>query len=344
MTVKHEYQCNFADARKTAAGALDAAAGTAPFARMDWFEQLHAGCLADTTPLILHCHDAAADAGLWLFLIAENATSARALANWYSFAWAPVFTGNAEPRVRAALIAHAATALKERCATLRLAPVPDAVAGPLGAALQRAGWQVDSRTASVNHWLEPAGRSFDDWWATRPGALRSTVRRKAAKGRVALSIDHEFDADTWAGFQQVYRDSWKPQEGQPAFLRDWAAREGAAGTLRLGTATIDGTPVAAQFWTTDNGVAHIHKLAHVTGQDALSPGTLLSHAMFRHAFDVDRVARIDFGTGDDGYKRDWTEQSASLHSITARNLAAPAAWPGWGRARISALAARLRAG
>jgi CelD/BcsL family acetyltransferase involved in cellulose biosynthesis len=47
----------------------------------------------------------------------------------------------------------------------------------------------------------------------------------------------------------------------------------------------------------------------------MSPGTLLSAAMFRHAIDTDKVQSISYGTGDDGYKRDWMDQRDQLHIL-----------------------------
>ncbi len=156
--------------------------------------------------------------------------------------------------------------------------------------------------------------------------MRSTVKRKTKKNVVTLDLFDRFDAEAWAAYEHVYASSWKPEEGHPDFLRALAQQEGAAGALRLGIARIDGRPVAAQMWTTDNKVANIHKLAHVEDSDKASPGTLLSYAMFEHAIDRDQVRRIDFGTGDDGYKRDWMNRLGTLHRVEMYNLRRPAAW------------------
>src|SRR3546814_10437210 len=94
----------------------------------------------------------------------------------------------------------------------------------------------------------------------------------------------------------------------------------------MGIARSDGLAVAAQLWTVENGVALIHKLAHREDAGAGSPGTLLSHAMFRHVIDTDKVTRIDFGTGDDAYKRDWMESVRPLYQIDFYNLRRPASW------------------
>ena len=84
--------------------------------------------------------------------------------------------------------------------------------------------------------------------------------------------------------------------------------------------------VAAQFWTVEDGTAFIHKLAHVEDSLKASPGTLLSAALFRHVIEVDRVARVDFGTGNDAYKRDWMNRHEPLWHIEAFNPSRIAAW------------------
>ena len=75
------------------------------------------------------------------------------------------------------------------------------------------------------------------------------------------------------------------------------------------------TPLAAQFWLVENGVATIHKLAHVDTARGLSPGTLLSAAMFEAVIERDRPATIDFGTGDDPYKADWMDERSDLYRL-----------------------------
>ncbi len=341
MTTRREYHSNFADARRQ----WTAGSGSAveyegdrlgAFDRLDWYEGLHAAICPHSTPLIAH---AQADAArTWLFL-AQDGAHMRALANYYSFAWRPVSLGPPDP----AALAGIAHDLKARAATLELAPLPDADVGPLAAALREAGWIVEASRTGTNHWLETGGRSFAAWWAQRPGALRSTVQRKARKDRVQLSIETRFDETHWDQFEAVYAASWKPAESHPLFLRDWARRASREGTLRLGIARIDGEAAAAQFWVVDRGTAYIVKLAHVARHDALSPGTLLTHAMFARAFDTERVRRIDFGTGDDGYKRDWMECSAPLHTLYAWNPAWPAAWPGIARSAAKRVATALGA-
>ncbi len=347
MTIESEYHSNFADARASAGDALGRLAAnghgqTGLFNRLDWFAALHTACLSDQSPLIAEARNGSGGQA-WMALSREN-RHIHSLAHWYSFTWQPIWTGLPSDASKDSLLHTMVSGLREHGCRLTLSPVPqeNGTAAQLAAALRKAGWVVDSKATSRNHWLETDGRNFADWWADRPGALRSTVQRKAKKGLVALSITDQFSERDWDDYESVYQQSWKPAEGFPDFLRDWARSEGDAGTLRLGIARIDGVAVAAQFWSCDNGTAYIHKLAHVAGHDALSPGTLLTHALFAHAFDVDRVRRIDFGSGDDGYKRDWMEHSAGLMTIWAWNPKSPAAWPSLARHYLSRLAAWAR--
>lgn len=150
-----------------------------------------------------------------------------------------------------------------------------------------------------------SGRSFAEYWESRPGALRTTSERKGKK--VETEVLTHFDPAVWAEYETIYAASWKPAEDQPAMLRAFVEAEGAAGRLRLGVARAEGIAVAAQCWSVENSVAYIHKLAHLESHRQLSAGTTLSARLFSHVIDTDRVILVDFGTGDQIYKADWME-------------------------------------
>ena len=196
----------------------------------------------------------------------------------------------------------------------------------LAAALRAAGWWVKATPAGDRHWLDLTGLTHDEWWDSRPGALKNTVKRKAKKGVVDIQLLTAYDPGSWAAYESIYAASWKPEEGDPALLRAFAEAESTRGTFRMGIARIEGIPVAAQFWTVEDGTAFIHKLAHVEDSLKASPGTLLSAALFRHVIEVDRVSRVDFGTGNDGYKKDWMNRHEPLWRLEAFNPSRIAAW------------------
>ncbi|SEH12048.1 Acetyltransferase (GNAT) domain-containing protein [Sphingopyxis sp. YR583] len=290
-----------------------------PFDRAAWFDLLAAHGFAGLGRI-----DARGSVGAtraWLPLRVETPGNFVGLTNWYSFSIRPLFEGDAD---RDAALRALATDLRQRAARLTLYPVinPDALTAALGAA----GWWVRKTAAGDRHWLDLGEMDHDAWWASRPGALRNTVQRKAKKGIVDIQLLTAFDPGSWAAYEQIYAASWKPEEGDPALLRAFAEIESERGTFRMGIARIDGVPVAAQFWTVEDGTAFIHKLAHVEDSLKASPGTLLSAALFQHVIEVDGVKRVDFGTGNDGYKRDWMNRHDPLWRIEAFNPSRIAAW------------------
>lgn len=334
MEAAREY-LNVADSRDAIGGRLDRAHAPALFDRLDWFADLHAHCFADRPVRVVTAQEGAAS--VWLFLIDAGRHRAQALANWYSFAWSPVFVGAPDAPTRQRLLEAAARYLLRRCAQVDLYPLEDA--SEMLAALRRAGWFAVRRYMGGRHLLHVRGRSFADYWAGRPGRLRNLVKRKGRGDPFALSIERVLTDDLWADYVDVHRRSWKEAEpeGGLAFLHALARRESAAGTLRLGFARVGGQAVAAQLWTMEHRVALIHKLSHDRAYDAGSPGTLLSHAMFAQAIDGDRVDLIDYGTGDNGYKTEWMEHRIALQRVDAFNPRFASVWLPAARTAISAL-------
>jgi Acetyltransferase (GNAT) domain len=261
----------------------------------------------------------------WLFLVREPGGSARALANWYSFAFSVVFKGDPDEAGKRALV----TAMAKRLGSanppitrIALSPVArsDGSSALLVRAFSRAGWKSFLKQSSTSWTADTHGLTFAEFWAARPGQVRSTYSRKKGKAAFDVVIYDHFDADAWAEYEAVYANSWKPDEGAPDFIRETAEHESEAGCLRLGLCRIDGVAVAAQYWTVENGTAYIHKLAHRESAQAMSPGTILTHAMFKRVIDEDKVSTIDFGTGDDAYKADWMDRSEPLDEIILYNL------------------------
>lgn len=288
-----------------------------PFDRPEWFALLHRECLSPKPAVLAVASDGGDVTALPLMEVAPRKLAG--LANWYSFWLRPL--GNSR------LLPALARDLARRADAVGLSQLPEEDAVALAAAFRATGWIVESRPCDTNHFLAVAGRSFAEYWAARPGALRETVKRKGRKGIVDLEIVTAFTQADWEAYEAVYRLSWKPGEGSPAFLRGFAEAEAHAGRLRLGIARIEGKPVAAQLWTVDAGTAFIHKLAHDEASKRHSPGTLLSAALFEHVIDRDQVSEIDFGTGDDPYKADWMEGRRLRHAVTAWRPLAPSNWP-----------------
>lgn len=301
----------------------------APFDRLDWWLGLARDCAM--APLLATARDGDDFAALPL---ARGDKGLTGLANWYTFRLRPLVSSRqAAPR----LLTSIARGLRHRAAHITLSHLPDegGEAQDLASAFRRAGWFVALERCDTNHRLDVAGRSFADYLATRPGPLRTTLKRKARK--VACTIHRDWSDALWADYETVYAKSWKGEEGSMAFLKHFAQAEAQAGRLRLGLASAEGQVVAAQLWTVEGGTAFIHKLAYVEEAKPLSPGTSLSAALFEAVIDGDLVAHIDFGTGDDPYKRDWMEMREPRWRLTAMDPHRPGQWAAIARQTLKQL-------
>lgn len=332
MPTTREYH-SLAHVRDALHGRLDREAVPCLFGRLDWFDLLHRHCFADVPVRVVVAEEDGAQA--WLFLLGPAARRVSALANWYSFDWSPQFTGDPDAGQRAQLLDAITGHLLRSTGQIDLYPVEAGT--ELIASLRRAGWFALSRPMGGRYVLRVAGRDFATYWTSRPGRLRTLVKRRARTSRYELSINDRLTDELWCDYVDVHGRSWKDAEPGLDFLRALAERESEAGHLRLGFARDKGRAVATQLWTVEHGIALIHKLAHDRAHDAGSPGTLLSHAMFAQAIDGDGVAMIDYGTGDNAYKSDWMEERVPLHRIDAFNPRHASSWLPAARTAISAL-------
>lgn len=328
MSVEVELFDDLDAAAADAGDALGREAQPCLFDRLEWYRLLARHCDLAGKPIVArarHMRDRA-----WMFLAVED-RRANAWANWYSLRWRPL--GAPE------LFRHMLAALRDGLVpALDLAPLAETES--LVSACRESGWIPFVEPATANWRAHTDGMDFEAYWAKRPAKLRNTAERKAKAAALEIAVHERFDEAAWADYDAVYQGSWKPEEGSPALLRALAVQEGAAGTLRLGVARKDGAAVAAQLWLVENGEATIHKLAYREELRALSPGTVLSMAMFRHVLDRDRVRLIDYGTGDEPYKADWMDERRTLWRLRAYNRRTVAGLAGAGRRAASSLVRR----
>ena len=179
------------------------------------------------------------------------------------------------------------------------------------AGARKAGLRV-LRFEHFGNWHEGVrGLDWSAYLLGRNGALRETIRRRLKRAEklpdarfTLLTRTDEMDAAAEA-FETVYRRSWKQPEPYPTFNVALMRAMAGAGALRFGLWSIGGQPVAVQVWVVTAGRAIVLKLAHDEAFLAHSPGTVLTALMLRHLLEREHVAEIDFGRGDDPYKKDW---------------------------------------
>ena len=255
-----------------------------------------------------------------------------ALANYYSCFYAPHFADSLDgPREAARALALAISQEKPRWDAVEFKPM-DVNAkefAEIVGAFKSAGFAVQTYFSSGNWYLPVNGRSFAQYSESLPSVLKNTLSRKRKKlektGRAKIEIvtggpglDAAIDA-----YRKVYLSSWKQPEPYTDFIPGLIRMCSSIGALRLGIIYVDGEPAAAQLWIVHHGKALIYKLAYDERFAELSVGTILSATLFENALDVDKVAEVDYLSGDDAYKKDWMSHRRERWGILALNKRTP---------------------
>lgn len=250
------------------------------------------------------------------------------LSNWYSSLYGIVGEAEAGPHRALTALVKAIADERPRWDILDLHPLDpaDPSFGALRQALHAAGMATQRYFCFHNWYLDVAGRCYDDYAAALPSRLKNTLKRKGRQleksGRAQFDIvtGGEHLESAIAAYEKVYAASWKSPEPSPDFMPGLMRLCAGQGWLRLGIATVDDEPAAAQLWIVCAGVASIYKLAYDERFASLSIGSLLTERLMRHVIDIDRVSEVDYLTGDDAYKRDWMSHSRERCGIIAFNL------------------------
>lgn len=236
----------------------------------------------------------------------------RALSNFYTALYGPTLAPNvtvADLDAIAVELVQTASGLS----TIDLNPLEDnsAFLAACEWSLRKTGWTTERYPRFGNWYLETNGLSFDQYFGTRSGQLRSTLSRKAKKAGKRGGVQFEIVTNpeqvdsAMDCYEAVYRKSWKADEPHKKFIREIAREFALQGWLRLGIATMDGRSVASQLWFCYRGTASIFKLAYDPEFRDFSVGSLLTAHLMKHALDVDHVTIVDFLCGDDDYKKEW---------------------------------------
>jgi hypothetical protein len=196
-------------------------------------------------------------------------------------------------------------------------------------AFRRVGMIVQAYFCFGNWYLDVKGRSYREYLESLPSILRETIRRKGRRlekrSGVSVKIITDVDRASTAidDYTKVYLASWKKPEPFPHFIPGLIRTCAQMGYLRLGIAYVDREPAAAQLWFVSGGIASIYKLAYNERFANLSIGTVLTARLMQHVMDVDKVAVVDYLTGDDAYKKDWMSDRRERWGIMAFNPRRP---------------------
>jgi hypothetical protein len=213
---------------------------------------------------------------------------------------------------------------------LQLDPVADDDANLklLQQMLELNGYSCERHFKFYNWLHRTEGQTFADYMAARPSRVRNTVDRKMRK----LKREHGYNIRLFSDknlhqgivdYNSVYTASWKAEEQFVEFIEGLADKLAQNSWLRLAVLYIGDVPAAAQFWFVANGRASIFKLVYDQFWKKYSPGTILTAYLMRHVIKVDRVAEIDFLTGNDAYKQEWMSLRRERYRLCCYTQAKP---------------------
>ncbi len=300
------------------------------FLSLDWFECLYHGALAgEVTPRIYVLSDAHQAVAALFCAVGPDPRHLQGLSNYYtmSFGLSPLAADVDLPGAALALARHIGDERPRwHSIDLRLLPADAIEHMNLAGAFHACGLSSKVYDQYDNWYLPTQGQGFDDYYAARSSRLRNTIARKEKKLRKAHQVtirifSEDNDALTTAvdDYVAIYNSSWKRPEPYPEFIPTLCRTCTRLGLLRLGVLYVDDQAAAAQLWITTPHKALIYKLAYREEFANLSVGSILSRELFRQALDDDRVSEIDYGVGNEAYKRDWMSEVRKLQGLQARN-------------------------
>jgi len=179
--------------------------------------------------------------------------------------------------------------------------------------------------SATNWYLDGIDFSFSKYFENLPKKIQKDVqycRRRLGKignlrSQIELdsgSLDHYLDL-----YDKVRAKSWKAPEKDKAFIREFTKLTAEKGWMRLAFLQYNNIPIACQKWIVCNQIAYIWDVLHDEEYGKHSPGKILSTDVSQYVFDQDRVTAIDFMTGDEPYKKDWTPKRRERKGITIFN-------------------------
>lgn len=293
------------------------------FTTRAWWEIALAHAIpSNAVPHLLLIRRAGVPWGLFPMLDDPASGGFRAFTTPYTCLYSPLIASGCSDR------AGAFAAFAQHCRafpTTRLDALDPTIAAEFAGGGKRAGLSAARFDHFGNWYADVAGLDWAGYLARRPGALRETIRRRTRRAEQLRGAQFRLfsDQNDLAGgidaFETVYARSWKEPEPYPAFNPAQIRAAGSLGLARVGIWRIGETPVAAQFWIVEHGRATVLKLAHDEAFKEYSPGTLLTAWMIRHMIEQSHVAELDFGRGDDAYKRDWVASRRQRTGVTLIN-------------------------
>lgn len=301
----------------------------------EWFELIFSACARDGDELRIYGYEEdgipVAAVPAWCTESLTDLAAGRtlsSLSNWYSGIYRPLIAerAGADGRILGAIVDEI---LDERPRWDSLHMMPLEADGPayhgLIDAFRGSGLMPHSYYVSAD-WYEPfEGASFDDYWRVLSSKKRNTLRRKEKRAETEGHLELVLHTDASdiergiADYERIYAASWKEPEQFAAFVPALIRRSAESGLLRLGLVYIDGVPAASELCIVAARAALMMKTAYDPRYRDLSVGALATLKVLRYVLDNDEIDEIDFGNGEDPYKREWVTQRRERLGVVGFN-------------------------
>jgi CelD/BcsL family acetyltransferase involved in cellulose biosynthesis len=187
------------------------------------------------------------------------------------------------------------------------------------------GLEYRSYFCTGNWYLDGIDYSFKQYFQNLSKKLRKDIeyckRRLQKMGdlRAQIEPDNGF-GDRYLNFYDELRTrSWKEQEKDKSFNRDFIKLAAKHGWLRMAILFYGDVPIALQRWVVCRKIAYIVSVLHDEHYKKYSPGKILSSEISQYVIDHDKVIEIDFMKGDEPYKKYWTPQRRERKGVTIFN-------------------------
>jgi CelD/BcsL family acetyltransferase involved in cellulose biosynthesis len=174
--------------------------------------------------------------------------------------------------------------------------------------------------------LPIAGRSFEQFLASRSRNFRGQVRRRERKLMQRYEVTYRLTQDLnqvepdMRTLIRLHRSRWRDGDsvsfdGRRENLHlDFARTALQNGWLRLWTMELDGAPVAAWYGLRYGGIEYYYQAGRDPACDQLNVGFVLLCHTIRQAFD-DGLREYRFGLGGEPYKFRFAERDPGLDTV-----------------------------
>lgn len=250
----------------------------------------------------------------------------KSLSNFYSMEYRPFFAKMARNSKKAAnIFADYLTVVENGWTSLELSPVDDGELSHINFIEEMSEYYNITSSLCHKNWIyRNHNETYENYIKHSPSRIKD-IQRKERR----LKKNHTVQFKIWCDetdieicikdYFRVYDNSWKDEENYPGFIPDLIKLCAQKKMLRLGILYIDDVPAAAQFNIFHDNTTLIYKLSYREDHKKLSAGAVLSFKMMEYAFDKDKSQEIDYGCGDDAYKKEWMNNCRKKMTITIYN-------------------------